>query len=130
MTPDTRALHRRTVASLVGSQIVGGIGTSSGIAVAALAAESLGGAELSGLGQTAAVLGSALAAVPLARLMSVRGRRPGLAAGYLVAATGAVVCHRRRATRIVLALPRRHAPRRYGERGKPSGPIRGHGSGE
>jgi MFS family permease len=92
MTPDTRGLHRRTVASLVGSQIVGGIGTSSGIAVAALAAESLGGAELSGLGQTAAVLGSALAAVPLARLMSVRGRRPGLAAGYLVAATGAVVC--------------------------------------
>jgi MFS family permease len=92
MTPDTRGLHRRTVASLVGSQIVGGIGTSSGITVAALAAESLGGAELSGLGQTAAVLGSALAAVPLARLMSVRGRRPGLAAGYLVAATGAVVC--------------------------------------
>jgi MFS family permease len=92
MTPDARGLHRRTVASLVGSQIAGGIGTSSGIAVAALAAESLGGSELSGLGQTAAVLGSALAAVPLARLMSARGRRPGLAAGYLVAATGAVVC--------------------------------------
>src|SRR5262245_18384809 len=92
VTSDARGLHRRTVASLVGSQIAGGIGTSSGIAVAALAAESLGGAELSGLGQTAAVLGSALAAVPLARLMSARGRRPGLAAGYLVAATGAVVC--------------------------------------
>lgn len=92
MTPDERGLQRRTVASLVGSQIAGGIGTSSGIAVAALAAESLRGAGLSGLGQTAAVLGSALAAVPLARLMSARGRRPGLAAGYLVAATGAVVC--------------------------------------
>jgi len=92
MTPDARRLHRRTVASLVGSQIAGGIGTSSGIAVAALAAESLAGPELSGLGQTAAVLGSALAAVPLSRLMSARGRRPGLATGYLVAAIGAVVC--------------------------------------
>jgi MFS family permease len=92
LTPDAGGLHRRTVASLVGSQIAGGIGTSSGIAVAALAAESLGGPELSGLGQTAAVLGSALAAVPLSRLMSARGRRPGLATGYLVAAVGAVVC--------------------------------------
>ncbi len=87
------AAQRRTVSTLVGSQITAGVGISSGFAVAALAAESLSGsAQLSGLGQTASVLGSALAAVPIARLMAARGRRPGLATGYLIAAVGALIC--------------------------------------
>jgi MFS family permease len=86
------AIQRRTVTTLVGSQVAGGIGTSSGIAVAALAAESIGSAGLSGLAQTASVLGSAIAAIPLSRLMAARGRRPGLATGYLIAAGGAMVC--------------------------------------
>lgn len=87
------AAQRRTVSTLVGSQITAGVGISSGFAVAALAAESLSGsAQLSGLGQTASVLGSALAAVPIARLMAARGRRPGLATGYLIAAVGTLIC--------------------------------------
>src|SRR5690606_22620225 len=73
---DVTAVQRRTVTTLVGSQIAGGIGLASGFAVAALAAESLSGsAEMSGLAQTSSVLGSAIAAVPIARLMAARGRR-------------------------------------------------------
>ena len=42
-----------------------------------------------GLGQTAAVLGSAVLAVPLARISDRSGRRAGLATGYAVAVLGA-----------------------------------------
>ena len=42
-----------------------------------------------GLAFAALIFGSALAAVPLSRLMSRRGRRPGLVRGYLTAMTGA-----------------------------------------
>jgi MFS family permease len=34
-------------------------------------------------------LGAAVAAIPLSRLMARRGRRPGLARGYLMATSGA-----------------------------------------
>ena len=37
------------------------------------------------------MLGAAIAAVPLARLMSARGRRPGLATGYALGALGAAL---------------------------------------
>jgi MFS family permease len=50
-----------------------------------------GSATLAGLPQTFSVLGGALAAVPLARLMGHHGRRPGLATGYGVGALGALV---------------------------------------
>ena len=46
---------------------------------------------MAGLPQTFSVLGGALAAVPLARLMGHHGRRPGLATGYGVGALGALV---------------------------------------
>ncbi len=84
------AVQRRTVRVLVGSQVLGGVGVSIGFAVGALLAEQISGsATLAGLATTASVLGSALAAVPLSRLMAVRGRRPGLALGYLIGAAGA-----------------------------------------
>src|SRR6266545_2571860 len=89
--PETyAAVQRRTVRVLVGSQVLGGVGVSIGFAVGALLAEQISGsATLAGLATTASVLGSALAAVPLSRLMAVRGRRPGLALGYLIGAAGA-----------------------------------------
>src|SRR3990170_3680205 len=37
------------------------------------------------------VIGAAIAALPMSRLMSARGRRPGLVGGYLVALAGAVL---------------------------------------
>ena len=74
------------------AQVIGGVGVGSGIAVTGLIAEDASGSTaLSGLAQTAAVLGAALAAVPMSRLMTARGRRPGLVAGYLAAVVGAFV---------------------------------------
>lgn len=88
----TRAqVQTRTVRVLVTSQMLGGVGVASGFAVGAMLAEEVSGsASLSGLAPTCLSLGTALAAVPLARLMAHRGRRPGLAMGYVVGTAGAV----------------------------------------
>ncbi|NHI19602.1 MFS transporter [Phycicoccus endophyticus] len=71
--------------------MLGGVGLSAGVAVGALLAEEVSGsAELAGLGGTFQVLGAAVIAVPMARVMAARGRRPGLVLGYVLAAVGAV----------------------------------------
>jgi MFS family permease len=91
--PDRASVQRRTVGTLVVSQALGGVGVTTGIAVATILAEDiLGTAALAGLAQTAQVLGAAVAAFVLARLMSARGRRAGLVAGYAVGAGGAAGC--------------------------------------
>jgi MFS family permease len=60
--------------------------------VGSLLAEDIGGsAELAGLGGTFQVLGGALIAVPMARVMARRGRRPGLLLGYALGMVGAVL---------------------------------------
>jgi MFS family permease len=85
-------VQRRTIAVLVVGQVLGGVGIAVGFAVGALLARELSGStELSGLAQTAGVLGAAVAAVPLARLAGLRGRRPSLAIGYGVGALGALL---------------------------------------
>jgi MFS family permease len=86
-----RRVQRRTLAVLLATQMVGGIGVAIGIAVGALLAASMGGTQISGLGQSSLVVGAALLAVPISRLMTRRGRRPGLALAYLIGAVGAVL---------------------------------------
>ncbi|HET6694589.1 MAG TPA: MFS transporter [Pedococcus sp.] len=87
--PDT--VQRRTVRTLVGTQVLGGVGLSAGIAVSALLAEDVSGsAKFAGLGGTFQVLGAALIAIPMSRVMAAHGRRPGLVLGYALAAVGAV----------------------------------------
>jgi MFS family permease len=84
-------LQRRTVGTLVGSQMLGGIGLSAGIAVGSLLAEEVSGsAAAAGLPSTFQVLGGALIAVPMAAVMARSGRRPGLILGYALASAGAV----------------------------------------
>jgi MFS family permease len=84
--------QRRTVRVLVASQVLGGVGVAAGIAAGGLLAEQVSGSTaLAGLAQTAAVLGAALLAVPLARLAARSGRRPALATGYLVGLAGALL---------------------------------------
>lgn len=86
------ALRRRITAVLIASQILGGLGVATGIALAAMLAQEVSGTEaLSGLAPTATVAGTALLSMPLAALMTARGRRPGLVLAYLIAALGAVV---------------------------------------
>ena len=89
-TSAVEAVQRRTVRTLVGSQMLGGLGVASGIAVSSLIAEEiLGSPDLAGLANTAQVLGSALLSIPAARLMAARGRRAGLVAAYLTGIAGA-----------------------------------------
>ncbi|XVX19576.1 MFS transporter [Actinomycetota bacterium] len=90
--PERTPLQRRTLGVLTGSQTLGGVGTASGIAVMALLTNRIADSEqLAGLGTTFQVLGGAILAIPLARLMAARGRRPGLAAGYAIAVLGCFV---------------------------------------
>ncbi|MBM7776031.1 MFS family permease [Actinokineospora baliensis] len=85
------AVQRRAVAGLFASQLVGGVGLGIGIAVGVLFAARLVGPSQAGLAGSAMVVGSALLAPVGAALMRTRGRRVGLAAGYLVGAVGAAL---------------------------------------
>lgn len=86
------ALRRRITVVLVISQILGGLGVAIGVALAAVLAEKISGTEaLAGLAPTATVAGTALLSMPLAALMTSRGRRPGLALAYVIGAIGAGV---------------------------------------
>ena len=59
-------VQRRTLATLVVTQVLGGIGLSAGVAVGALLAEDIAGsATYAGLGGTFQVLGTALLAIPM-----------------------------------------------------------------
>ncbi|MCB5183380.1 MFS transporter [Streptomyces antimicrobicus] len=96
-------LRRRTSAVLIASQILGGLGVPVSIALApVLATEISGTDELSGMASTAAVAGTALLSLPLAALMTRRGRRPGLVLAYLTGAAGAAL--------VVLAAAVRNFP--------------------
>lgn len=91
-TPDPARVQRRTIRVLVLTQAVGAVGITIGIATASLLARDISGSESqAGLAQTAQVLGAAVAAYLLARLMTRRGRRVGLMTGYLLGAVGAVL---------------------------------------
>src|SRR5262245_3016127 len=85
---DVAAVQRHTLRLLLGTQIIGGIGTTIGITVGALLAARLGGTGVSGLAQSCGVVGGALLAVPVTRLMHARGRRPGLVLAYLLGGLG------------------------------------------
>jgi len=81
--PGTPPALRGRVGVLVASQVLGGVGVASGIAVGGLLAQQVSGStSLSGLAQTMGVLGAALLAVPMAALARRRGRGPALATGY------------------------------------------------
>ncbi len=89
---DVGRVQRRTVRTLVVAQAVGAVGITIGIATASLLARDLSGSESqAGLAQTFQVLGAAVAAYVLARVMDRRGRRIGLVTGYLLGASGAVL---------------------------------------
>ncbi|WP_435771010.1 MFS transporter [Nocardioides sp. SYSU DS0651] len=89
LAPDVASVQRRTVRVLVLTQAVGAVGITIGIATASLLARDLSGSEaMSGLAQTAQVLGAAVISFLLAPLMARRGRRAGLVTAYLVGGAG------------------------------------------
>lgn len=83
--------HHRAVGVLALSNVLGGVGVASGIAVGGLLAEDLGSTSVAGLAQAASVLGAAVAAVPLATMATRVGRRWALTLGYVIAVLGAVL---------------------------------------
>ncbi|MEU4781564.1 MFS transporter, partial [Micromonospora sp. NPDC023633] len=86
--PDVAPIQRRTLRLLFVTQIIGGIGVTIGVAVGALLASDIAGTAVAGLVSSAAVVGGALLAVPVTRIMTVGGRRPGLVVAYLTGAAG------------------------------------------
>ncbi|MBA3760406.1 MAG: MFS transporter [Gemmatimonadales bacterium] len=88
---ETAAVQRRTLRLLFVTQIISGIGVAVGASVGALLAADLAGVGMSGLAQSAAVVGTALFAIPATAIVRSYGRRPSLAAAYLVAAVGAIL---------------------------------------
>ena len=84
-------VQRRTLRLLFMTQVISGIGVAIGGSVGALLAADIAGVGVSGLVQSALVVGAALFALPATALVYRHGRRPSLAAGYLVAATGSII---------------------------------------
>jgi len=89
VTAGVATVQRRTLGVLFTTQIVGGVGQAIGLTVGVLLVAEMAGVGASGFAQSAAVVGSALLAVPTTWVMRRSGRRPGLVAAYLVAALGA-----------------------------------------
>lgn len=89
--PDPAQAQPRILRVLVASQILSGAGLAAGVTVGALLAQDLlGSTSLAGLPSALFTAGSALAAVAVGRISQARGRRPGLATGYLTGAIGSV----------------------------------------
>lgn len=88
---------------LIAAQMLGGLGVPISIALAPVLATEVSGTEaMSGFASTASVIGTALLSLPLAALMTARGRRPGLVLAYAIGAAGAAL--------VVLAATIRNFP--------------------
>jgi MFS family permease len=88
---EVAVVQRRTLRLLFVTQIVSGIGVAIGGTVGALLAADIAGIGLSGVAQSAIVVGAALLALPATAIVNRHGRRPSLAAGYFVAAVGSII---------------------------------------
>ena len=88
---EVAVVQRRTLRLLFVTQIISGIGVAVGASVGALLAADIAGVGVSGLAQSAIVIGTALFAVPATAIVHHHGRRPSLATGYLVAAVGSII---------------------------------------
>ncbi len=85
-------MQRRTLGVLMIAILPAGAAMSAGYSSAAVLGEDItGSAWQGGMAAVAMTTGAALAAVPLARLMAARGRRPGITVGYLIAGAGAAL---------------------------------------
>ncbi len=88
---DAVATQHHVIGTLVVAQILGGVGVATGATVGALLAAQLSSEKFSGLSATASVVGAALIAIPVSRVMNVRGRGAGLMLGYGIGMIGALV---------------------------------------
>ena len=91
-SPVSSALQRRTVRVLAAAQVLTGVGVGAGVAAGSLLVAELTGTEgLAGLAQTFGVIGTAVAAGPLAWLSVRSGRPSGWSPGSGSPQAGALV---------------------------------------
>jgi MFS family permease len=90
---DLERLRRRTIGSLVGGVALGSTGHIAAVTVATIVAAHIAGGMTvwSGAPSATVVMGAAAGAIALSWLMVRRGRRFGLATGYVVSVFGALV---------------------------------------
>ncbi|WP_214107098.1 MFS transporter [Acrocarpospora catenulata] len=89
---DLRSIQRRTLGVLSLAQIVSGVGVAVAVALSSLYVANLSGSTaISGLAGTATVLGTALMALPTAKVAGRSGRRAGLTVAYGVAVLGCLL---------------------------------------
>jgi MFS family permease len=88
---ETSSIQARTLRLLFVTQIISGVGLTVGSSVGALLVADIAGVGMSGLAQTAVVIGAALFAVPATTIVHRHGRRPSLAALYVLAAVGSIL---------------------------------------
>ncbi|MEK3884514.1 MFS transporter [Paenibacillus sp. PL2-23] len=87
---DRERLYKRTLWTVVASQLFGGAGLAAGITVGALLAQDMLGTDrYAGIPTALLTLGSALASLLVGRLSGKYGRRNGLAGGFFAGAVGA-----------------------------------------
>lgn len=85
-------VQRRTVWTLSAGQVLGGLAFGATVSLGAVLAADISGDEaLSGLAAAAVTFGTAVVAVPLARVARMRGRRISLTAGMVIALVGVVL---------------------------------------
>jgi MFS family permease len=88
---EVAVVQRRTLRLLFVTQIISGIALAIGSSVGALLAADIAGVGVSGIAQSAIVVGAALFALPATAIVNRHGRRPSLASGYFVAAVGSLI---------------------------------------
>ena len=91
-SPERARVQRHTLRVLMAGQILGSSSLGAALVVGSfIVKDILGSGRLGGIVTAGFTLGSALASIPLSRLMMRRGRRVGLQLGYALAAIGGVV---------------------------------------
>ncbi len=91
-TPEREELARRTIGVLQLGVIPGGLAMTASFSASTLLADQMTGSETkASLAAVCLSIGGTLAGIPLAALMARRGRRFGLACGYLIGAVGATL---------------------------------------
>ena len=91
-TVDYGAIQRRSLRILATGQVLGGLGMGAAFSLGSLLTASVGGSPaFAGLSATMSTLGTALFAIPLARLAGRVGRRYALATGGAIGLVGAIM---------------------------------------
>ncbi|MBD35420.1 MAG: MFS transporter [Actinobacteria bacterium] len=98
--------QKRTIRTLMAGLVPAGAAMSGAYSAAAVLGEELSGSEtLGGLAAACMTTGSALATLPLARLMMKHGRRPGLTVGYFLASIGSLFAMFAALSKLYFLLP-------------------------